>query len=63
MSTKIYVILSSDGKSIQTYFGATDQDPAQWPGITSVQSSDQIYHDYYALMTTYGMQYGMVVPD
>lgn len=63
MSTTIYVVLNEAGAEIVTYFG--EFKPISWPygTVVTVQSSDQIYHDYYTLMTTYGMQYGMVVPD
>lgn len=62
MSTTIYVVLSADRKSIGTYCGESNQDPEIFPSIASVQSSDQIYHDYYAYMTTLGMQVGMIEP-
>lgn len=63
MSTTIYVVYNEEGTVISTYFG--EFEPISWPygTVETVQSSDQFYHDYYALMTTYGMQYGMVVPD
>lgn len=59
----IYVVLNEDGTAIVTYFGIWD--PGDWPygKVVTVKSSDQLYYDYYALMTTYGMQYGMVDPD
>lgn len=60
---KIYGVLSSDGKSLQTYFGSTNQDPEQWLGITEVDSSSEIYHTYYAEMEAKGMSYGMIQPD
>lgn len=63
MSTTIYVVLNEDDTEIVTYFGPWD--PGAWPygTVITVQSSDQIYHDFYARMITLGMQYGMVEPD
>lgn len=63
MSTTIYVVLNEDQTKIVTYFGPWDPETQDFGTVITVQSSDQIYHDYYALMITYGMQYGMVEPD
>ncbi|EOX9052568.1 hypothetical protein U9837_22765 [Escherichia coli] len=61
--TKIYVVLSADGQSIETYFGTSAQDIAVWPNVTEIDSSSEIYDTYYASMETKGMSYGMVQPD
>ncbi|MQI67189.1 hypothetical protein EI032_20780 [Escherichia coli] len=60
---KIYGVLSSDGKSLETYFGASNIVPQGWPDVVEVESSSEIYHTYYADMESKGMSYGMVTPD
>lgn len=63
MSTAIYVVLTEDQTAINWYYGPWDPLSSPYGPVITVQSSDQIYHDFYEKMVGWGMAAGMVLPD
>lgn len=61
--TTIYVALNEDGTVILWYLGTMDPGDGPWGTAVPVQSSDQIYHEYYAYLISQGMAAGAVEPD
>ena len=58
--TMVFVTLNEDKTAITTYYGLSDP---KLENSTTIETSDSMYHAYYAVMLEFGISAGMLPVD